>query len=259
MNFGAFALAGSLLQWIIGYPDRGLEMVNEAHALARRINHPFNSAFALTIGSECLLMRGDTERLLRCCDEVQRIVDESALGVFTQHVLVDNSRGRTHTRMGNYETGYLLTKQANIRWREAEGKLCSALFWSGEAIALDGLGRTQEALELIDAAIAHCRDSGDCFMEPEVLRVKAEFMLADDESTAEVVEAILLESLQLARDHGARSWELRTATSLAKMWRAQNKRSVAVNLLNPVYDWFTEGFDTVDLREAKALLKQLSE
>ena len=66
-------------------------------------------------------MRGDTQRLLRCCDEVQKIVDEAALGDFAQHVLVDNWRGRTHTRMGDYQTGYRLTKLATDRWREAEG------------------------------------------------------------------------------------------------------------------------------------------
>ena len=250
--------AGSLLQWIVGYPDRGLEMVNEAHELAHRINHPFNTAFALTAGSECLLMRGDTEHLLRCCEQVQMIVDEAALGDFAQHVLVDNWRGRTHTRMGDYETGYRLTKLATTRWREAEGKICSALFWGGEAIALGGIGRTREALELIEAAIAHCNDTGDRYMGPEVLRVKAELMLAHDESTTNTAERILFESLNIAREHKAKSWELRTATSLANLMRSQDKRSEARDLLIPIYDWFTEGFDTTDLREAKTLLEDLS-
>ncbi len=250
--------AGSLLQWIIGYPDRGLEMVNEAHELARRINHPFNTAFALTAGSECLLMRGDTEHLLRCCDEVQKIVEEAALGDFAQHVLVDNWRGRTYTRMGDYETGYSLTKAATTRWREAEGKICSAMFWGGEAIALGGIGRTREALELIEAAIAHCRDTGDCYMEPEALRIKAELMLAHDESASSAAERVFVESLNTARDHKAKSWELRTATSLAKLFHSQGKRSEGRDLLFPIYDWFSEGFDTTDLKEAKALLAELS-
>lgn len=250
--------AGSLLQWIIGYPDRGLEMVNEAHALARRINHPFNSTFALTAGSECLLMRGDSDHLLRCCDEVQRVVDDAALGDFAQHVLVDNWRGRTYTRMGDFETGYRLTKLATTRWREAEGQICSAMFWGGEAIALGGLGRTQEALALIEAAIAHCRNTGDRYMEPEVLRVKAELMLANDQSTSNAAEQILIEALQIAREHKAKSWELRAATSLARLMRSRDKRSKALDLLAPIFDWFNEGFDTTDLREAQALLEDLS-
>jgi class 3 adenylate cyclase len=250
--------AGSLLLWIVGYPDLALEHADEAHALARRIEHPFNSAFALTAGSEGLLMRGDTERMLMHCDEAQQIVDEEALGDFAQHVLVNNWRGRTYTRMGDFATGYRLTNLATTHWREAEGRICNALFWGGEAIALGGLGRTREALTLIDAAIGHCRDTGDRYMEPEVLRVRAELTLAADEYAVDAVRTILFEALRIARDHGAKSWELRAATSLAKLWRERDERARARDLLAPIYAWFTEGFDTADLREAGALLEELS-
>ena len=133
-------------------------MANEAHGLAGRIGHRFNSTFALTGGSECLLLRGDTEYLLRCCDDAKAVVDEAALGDFAQHVLVDNWRGRAYTRMGDFEAGYRLT---------------------------------------------------------------------------------------------------RLATSLAKLTRAQDRRLQARDLLSPVYEWFTEGFDTADLRDAQVVLDQL--
>lgn len=250
--------AGSLLQWIMGYPDLAVELAEEAHDLARRIGHPFNLAFALTAGSEGLLMRGDTERVLRCCDEVQGIIDDEALGDFAQHVLVDNWRGRAHTRIGDFETGYRLTSLATARWREAEGRICTALFRGGEAIALNGIGRNREALELIEKTIAHCRDTGDRFMEPEVLRVKAELLMSGDATAGNAAEAILREALQTARKHKARSWELRAATSLADLWRKRDKVAEARDLLGPVYEWFSEGFDTADLREAKDLLERLS-
>ncbi len=203
-------------------------------------------------------MRGDTEHVLRCCDEVQRIVDEENLGDFAQHVLVDNWRGRTLTRMGDFETGYRLTHNATTRWRQAEGRICSALFWGGEAIALNGLGRTGEETSLIDAAIAPCRDTGDRYMEPEVLRVKAQLMLAADPSDTEAAEATLKRALEVAREHAAKSWELRIATTLAELLKTEGRRSVARDLLAPVYHWFTEGFETADLREANALLETLS-
>jgi predicted ATPase len=95
-------------------------------------------------------------------------------------------------------------------------------------------------------------------MQPEVLRVKAELMLAADRSGSIAAEAILLEALQIARDHKAKSWELRAATSLAKLWRSQDKRSEAHDIVAPIYDWFTEGFDTADLKDAKALLAELA-
>lgn len=250
--------AASLLKWIEGYPDQGLEMVNEAHALAREIGHPFNTTFALTGGSECLLMRGDTEHMLRCCDEAQQLVTEAALGEFAQHVLIDNWRGRTLTRMGDFENGYRLTHIATTGWREAEGKICSAMFWGGEAIALAGLGRTEEALSLVEAAIAHCRQTGDRYMEPEVLRLRAELMLQRDDTDTDRAEATLNEAMRVARDHSAKSWELRIATTLAGLWSRQNRAADARALLEPIFEWFTEGFETMDLKDARSLLEDLS-
>jgi class 3 adenylate cyclase len=250
--------AGSLLQWIIGYPDRGLEMVNEALELAGRIGHPFNSVFALTAGSDCVGMRGEHERMLKQCDEAQEIAEKEALGKFVQHVLIDHWRSRAQVQLGNFEVGYALSKIGNAGWHEAGGRLGAAWFWGTEAIALGGLGRTREALELITSAIAHCRDTGDCSHEPEALRMKGELMLGADGYDASAAEAIFFESLQIARNHKAKSWELRTATSLAKLWLSRGKESEALELITPIYEWFTEGFATHDLREAKSLLEQLS-
>jgi class 3 adenylate cyclase len=250
--------AGSLLQWIIGFPARARELAEEAHVLARRIGHPFNSVFALTAGSEGLLMCGDTEHVLSCCDEAQEIVDSEGLGDFAQHVLVDNWRGRAHTRMGDFETGYRLTKLATTRWREAEGRICSALFWGGEAMALAGLGRLSEARELIGAAVDHCRDTGDRYMEPEVLRLKAELMLATDGIDARAAEALLRQALQIACDHGAKSWSLRVATSLARSMSGRGQPRDARELLAPIYEWFSEGSTSTDIRQAKTLLEDLS-
>jgi len=250
--------AGSLLQWIIGYPDRGLEMVNEALELARRIEHPFNSVFALTAGSDCVGMRGEHERMLKQCDEAQEIAEKEALGKFVQHVLIDEWRSRAQVQLGNFEVGYALSKIGNAGWHEAGGRLGAAWFWGTEAIALGGLDRTREALELINSAIAHCRDTGDCSHEPEALRMKGELMLGADGYDASAAEAVFFESLQIARDHKAKSWELRTATSLAKLWLSRGKESEALELITPIYEWFTEGFATSDLREAKSLLEHLS-
>ena len=97
--------AGGLLEWIIGYPDRGLEMVDQAVALARQIGHPFNSAFALTGGSECLALRGDTERLLEHCDQAEAIIEQEGLGNFARHMMSNNWRGRALTLQGKFEPG----------------------------------------------------------------------------------------------------------------------------------------------------------
>ena len=249
--------AGGLLDWIIGYPDRGLEMVNEAHELARRIGHPFNSAFALTAGSECLAMRGETKRLLKHCDEADTIIDEEGLGEFARNMMSNNWRGRALTLKGDFEAGYSYTSCTNSFWKAVGGRICSALFWSSEALALHGMGRKQEAMCLIDQAIAYCRETGDCWMEPEVIRIKGEFLLDGDAPQPDVAVDSFKCALEVARNHDARSWELRAATSLGKLLQSQEKCSEARDLVAPIFDWFTEGFSTPDLTEAKELLDVL--
>ena len=133
-----------------------------------------------------------------------------------------------------------------------------ARFWSTEAIELAGMGRRDEALQLIERAIVHCRKTGDRWMEPEVLRIKGEFLLGAEHPDAVQAEAVFNESLRVARDHQAKSWELRAAMSLTKLWQSQQTEARAREVLIPVFEWFTEGHDSVDLRAAKALVESIS-
>jgi predicted ATPase len=94
--------------------------------------------------------------------------------------------------------------------------------------------------------------------EPEVHRVKGELLLAESPSDEGGAEASFRKALDVARGQSAKSWELRAATSLARLWQSQGRKEEAGDLLAPVYDWFTEGFDTRDLKEAKALLDELA-
>ena len=100
--------------------------------------------------------------------------------------------------------------------------------------------------------------TGERWAIAEILRVKANLLLASGRGKAEEVEEALIESLEIALQQQAKSWELRSATSLARLWRDQGKPQQARELLAPVYGWFTEGFDTRDLKEAKALLDALA-
>jgi predicted ATPase len=114
----------------------------------------------------------------------------------------------------------------------------------------EGLARIVEALQMVDR-------TGECWFEAELYRLKAELLLAS-EHDQKAAEASLHRSMEVARHQSAKSWELRAATSLACLWRDQGKRTAAHDLLAPVYDWFTEGFDTVDLKEARTLLDELA-
>jgi predicted ATPase len=249
--------AGSFVDWIVGYPDRSLERIDQALALAHRLNHPFNLAFALTTGAHSMLLSGRIERMLTQCDEAETIIAEEGLGPFAHNVLVRQSRGQALTLAGEHASGYELMKQGNDFWNLSEGRICNAMFWSWMVLGLGGLGRRREAIELIDRAIRHCRETGDCFMEPECLRIKGGLLLAGERPNGDGAAVILEEAVRLARDHGAKSWELRAATDLARLWRERDRNGEARGLLTPVYEWFREGFDTPDLKRAKALLEEL--
>ncbi len=249
--------AGGLLEWITGHPDRGLELAKEMVELTRRIGHPFNSAFALTAGHEILAERGELKRFLEYCDEADAIIDEEGLGDFARNMMTNNWRGRALILQGEFESGYALTAQTNAFWKSVGGRVCSGLFWSSEALALHGMNRAEEALQLIERAINYSRETGDCWMEPELLRIKGGFYLDAPAPQPAAAESSFIKALQLARDHAAKGWELRAATSLARLWESNGKVSEARGLLTPVYEWFSEGFNTQDLRQAKMLLEQL--
>ena len=106
------------------------------------------------------------------------------------------------------------------------------------------------------AARSHCEDYGENYMAAELCRWSALLSLTENHSS-EIVEGQLHEALRIAREQGARSFELRSAIMLARLWGEQSRRAEAVDLLAPIYGWFTEGFDTPDLKEAKALLDEL--
>jgi predicted ATPase len=250
--------AGSLLDWIIGYPDRSLERLEDALAIARRLGHPFNLAFALTAGSHSLITRGDSERMLAQCDEAQAVIVEGGLGVLAENSMVRQWRGQAHILRREFSTGYDIMRQGNDFWNATEGRICNAMWWCLMSVALNGMGRGREALELIDRAIAHCRQTGDRYMEPECLRIRGELLLAAEDPDHAGADMAFRQSIQTAQAHEAKSWELRGSTSLARLLRTHGEDHQARDVLDPVYGWFTEGLETPDLVQARSLLEDLS-
>ena len=120
------------------------------------------------------------------------------------------------------------------------------------------LGQFDDAWRCIREALTAVETTKERWFEAELHRLKAEALLAGSPRDAAEAEASLGHALAVAREQGAKFWELRAAITLARLWHDQGKPSEAANLLAPVYGWFTEGFDTLDLKEAKALLDKLS-
>jgi predicted ATPase len=122
-----------------------------------------------------------------------------------------------------------------------------------------GLSNFAEALKLLDEALTRVDRLEERWLEADLRRLKGEALLGCSPDCVAEAEGCYQQALAVARDQGARLWELRAATSLARLWRDQGRRTEAYDLLAPVYGWFTEGFDTADLESAKALLDELAQ
>jgi predicted ATPase len=127
------------------------------------------------------------------------------------------------------------------------------------AECLEKRGNTDEALTVLETAVVHFECTGDAHWEPEVHRLMGDLLLRRNPSAPDLAEGSYRRAIERARSQEAKSWELRAATSLARLWRDQGKPAAARDLLAPVYDWFTEGFATADLKEAKILLDELGD
>ena len=125
------------------------------------------------------------------------------------------------------------------------------------AEGLRKVGRHDDALRALGRGVARAEQQGEHYYDAELHRLRAEILLDTDGDAVEEAEALFGQSLEIARRQEAKSFELRAATSLARLWQRQSKRDAARALLAPLYAWFTEGFDTRDLIAAKALLEEL--
>jgi len=151
-------------------------------------------------------------------------------------------------------------RQSFDAWRAIGADLYRPYLLALLAEAHAMVGHMDEGLQLLDDACTVVHHTGEGLYEAELYRLHGELLRvhASTPSTLERAEGSLQQALAIARQQQAKSWELRAALSLGRLWQQQGKRAGAYELLAPVYDWFTEGFDTADLQEAKALLEELA-
>jgi predicted ATPase len=247
---------GSVCIWILGYPDRAMRLNDEKDAHARRLGHPFDFGFGLAHGVHIYDHRGDLGDLLKRAEEIERLGRENSLAVHWA-IGAPMCRGQALIQKGSPAEGIAPLKAAIAVWEAIGGKLHLPITKTFLAEALLLTGDLDTALDLVDEIVAQIERPGweERIYYAEVLRVRGQILsLKGDLDGA---ERNFLASLDWARRQQAKMWELRTSTSLARLWQSQGKRQDAYDLLAPVYGWFTEGFDTKDLLEAKALLDDL--
>jgi class 3 adenylate cyclase len=247
---------GSISTWILGYPDRAMRMSDEKDAHARRRRHPFDLGFALTMGAHEFDHRFELEDLRKRAEECERLGRENSLPVLWVY-LAPASYGQALILKGKPSEGIAPLKAGLASWEAGGGKVRGPTWNAFLAEAMALTGDFDNALNLIDKQIAQIERPGweERLHYAEILRLKG-WMLSL-KGDLEGAERNYLASLDWARRQQAKMWELRTATSLARQWQSQDKRRDAYELLAPVYGWFTEGFDTKDLQEAKSLLAEL--
>ncbi len=252
----ATGIVSSLSAWILGYPDQALRLNDEKDAHARGRGHPFDLGFALTTGAHEFDHRCRHEELRKRAEECERLGRENSLLVLST-ALAPISYGLTFIREGKV-TEAIAPLKSGIAIYEAVGVRTRSPTW--KAFLAEAMARTGDfdnALHLLDEAISQIERPGweERYFYAEILRLKGWVLSLKGDLDA--AERNFLASLHWARRQQAKMWELRTSTSLARHWQSQGKRQDAYELLAPVYDWFTEGFDTKDLLEAKSLLAEL--
>jgi predicted ATPase len=159
---------------------------------------------------------------------------------------------------GQGEEGLAQFRQGLAAWRAMGAGLTVSYYLALLAEVYGHAGQAEEGLRLLAEALAHVDTTGERFYAAEVYRLKGELWLRQATPDEAQAETCWHQALDIARHQQAKSWELRAALSLSRLWQQQGKRDEARDLLAPIYGWFTEGFDTADLQEAKALLEALA-
>jgi len=243
-------------EWALGYSDVALQHVNEAVALARRQNSPAAVAFALSISAGVHAWRRDLKRVREVCDEAIRLAIESGFPQTNAVAKIWNAWARA--QMGESDDAVEQIREGLADFDAQQFYLARAAFLRLLSETQAVVGATDDALVTAEQAVQAGPD--ELLHRPFALLLRGELQLRRDPGSkahSELAEHDFREALELARSMGAKSVELRATTSLARLLDKQGYRYAVRAMLADIYNWFTEGFDTADLKDAKALLDEL--
>ncbi|HVH74903.1 MAG TPA: AAA family ATPase [Stellaceae bacterium] len=237
-----------------GYPDRARRLAEEGLVLARRLNHAASLANALWRACEVYAVLDEPEAVRGYATELLRLADSA--GLSTPRFYGTGFLGWAAARLGEVEEGLARLDEAN-RVLRGLGTHVHATFLLGlRAEALMAAGRYAETLQQANEAL-EATSQGEATYLSHLHRVRAAALRHLRDARDPEIEADLQRALSVAREQEAKGWEIGAATDLARLWADADRRAEAYELLAPVYDSFTEGFDTADLRAAKAVLDEL--
>ena len=242
--------------WYLGYPDQALQHSQAARTLAQEVSHPFSLALALFFSAFLHQWRREVPAVHEQAAAVTTLATEQEFAFWVAYGTI--LHGWAQSMQGQGEQGITKIRQSLAAALDTGAKLWEVYFLGLLAEAYGDGGHPEAGLPLLAEAMAVMDAMELRFYGSELYRLKGVLLLKQAVPDASEAETCFQQALDVAREQQAKSWELRAATCLARLWQSQNKRQEAYNLLAPVYEWFTEGFDTADLQEAKTLLLELA-
>jgi class 3 adenylate cyclase/predicted ATPase len=249
-NYTSWAL------WALGYPDQALQWSDKALSLAGKLAHPFSTADALAAATVL-------HQLLRAGQMVHERAEALIALATEQSFLLHRARGMVLRGwalcvQGQSAEGMRQIHQGLKAYQSLGAERSGSHFLALLAETAGDRGQTAEGLAMVAQGLVAVHKTGESFYEAELYRLQGTLLLRQDTPDAAQAEASFQQALAVARRQQAKSLELRAAMSLARLWHQQGKCAAARALLAPIFGWFTEGFDTADLQEAKTLLEALT-
>src|SRR5439155_6507702 len=248
--------------WLLGHPDQALTRVQAALTLAEESSHAYSLAFALHYVAMLHLYRREARVAQEQAEAAMALSRERGIAQWLTGGMF--MRGWALAEQGAVEEGIVQLQQAQAAWQALGPGLGQAHLAVRLAEAYGKGGQAEVGLQVLAQALETVHSNAEHYYEAELYRVKGELLLqqaVDGEMVRMVstqAEACFQQALDIARSQRATSLQLRALLSLSRLWQQQGQPAAAHRMLAETYGWFTEGFDTGDLQEAKALLEALA-
>jgi predicted ATPase len=240
--------------WCLGYPAQALHYLQDMQTLAQELAHPYSWAQVWYFGAIGYLFRRDVQSVAEWAERLMALCREKDFAFWLAGGMI--LHGWALSQQGQWEEGITQIRQGLADWRTTGAEVWCPYFLALLAEAYEKAGQVDTGLRIVDEALAAVHTTGERWWEAELHRLKGEGLRR--QSVLDKAEACFHQALEVARQQQTKSLELRAAMSLSRLWQHQGKHVAALQQLGEVYAWFTEGFDTPDLQEAKALLEALT-
>ena len=241
--------------WFRGYPDQARTRIHEALALARDLAYAYTLAIAQAHAAVAYQFLRDAQAAHEQAEAAITFSTEQGFPMWAAKGTI--LRGWALTAHGQIKEGLVQLRQGLVDWEAIGSQAEKSYFLTLMAEAYGKVGQADTGLTLLAEALDWVEQTGERFWHAELCRLQGELLLTLSADNHDEATSCFAQALDIARQQDAKSLELRAAMSLGRLWQSQDKRQDAYDLLTPVYEWFTEGFDTADLQEAKVLLNEL--